>query len=137
MTKVWLYLAVVVPRKKPSGREKGLIRQPRGRSTADSRLGQESLVNSSRHKRNAENANNWQRASDSFGNLIDAMEPNGTSTTPSMETIYQYDGLNSLKSAAQTVSAAKTPHGRARTVAQDPTARPDRFDRKCRQQVSL
>lgn len=45
--------------------------------------------------------NDWQRTSDSFGNLIGVLEPNGVSHAPSMETDYAYDALNNLTSVHQ------------------------------------
>ena len=48
-----------------------------------------------------ENGNHWQRTSDSFGRLLDVLEPNGASQSPTMETDYAYDVLNNLKSVTQ------------------------------------
>jgi YD repeat-containing protein len=45
--------------------------------------------------------NEWQRTSDSFGNLTEAMEPSGSSQTPSMETDYTYNGFNDLLTVVQ------------------------------------
>ncbi|HEX4005473.1 MAG TPA: RHS repeat-associated core domain-containing protein [Acidobacteriaceae bacterium] len=45
--------------------------------------------------------NDWQRTTDSFGNLIEVREPNGTTQSPSMETDYQYDALNELVGVTQ------------------------------------
>lgn len=46
--------------------------------------------------------NDWQRTSDSYGDLTYVMEPSGTSQGPSMKTAYTYDGLSHLLSVAQT-----------------------------------
>jgi len=43
----------------------------------------------------------WQRTSDALGRLIKVLEPNGTSTTPSMETDYSYDPLGNLIGVSQ------------------------------------
>lgn len=48
-----------------------------------------------------EAGNHWQRTTDAMGRLVDVLEPNGTSTSPSMETDYTYDGLNNLLSVVQ------------------------------------
>ena len=45
--------------------------------------------------------NQWQRTSDAFGDLLEVMEPNGTTQAPSMETDYAYDGLGELLSVVQ------------------------------------
>jgi RHS repeat-associated protein len=47
-----------------------------------------------------ENGNEWQRTTDFMGNLIEVMEPNGSSQTPSMQTDYGYL-LNELVSVTQ------------------------------------
>ena len=61
-----------------------------------------------------ERGNDWQRTSDSFGNLTEVMEPNGsTQNPPSMETDYSYDALNNLLSVTQKgVSGTDTAHAR-------------------------
>jgi RHS repeat-associated protein len=48
-----------------------------------------------------ERGNTWQRTSDAFGDLLEAVEPNGSSPTPSMQTLYSYDGLGDLLSVVQ------------------------------------
>jgi RHS repeat-associated protein len=48
-----------------------------------------------------EMANQWQRTTDGLGRLTKLLEPNGTSTTPSMETDYTYDALDNLLSVTQ------------------------------------
>ncbi len=48
-----------------------------------------------------EAGNHWQRSTDSFGNLVGVMEPNGSSTAPTMETDYGYNTLNDLASVTQ------------------------------------
>ncbi len=45
--------------------------------------------------------NQWRRISDSLGRLTVVLEPNGTGTSPSMETDYTFDGLNNLLSVKQ------------------------------------
>ena len=49
-----------------------------------------------------ESGNDWQRNSDGLGRLVSAMEPNGVTATPSMQTTYAYDVLGNLLSVAQT-----------------------------------
>ena len=48
-----------------------------------------------------ENLNQWQRTTDALGRLTKVLEPNGTGTTPSMETDYSYDALGNLLTVAQ------------------------------------
>jgi YD repeat-containing protein len=43
-----------------------------------------------------ENGNDWQRISDALGRLTNIVEPNGSSTVPTMVTTYTYDGLSNL-----------------------------------------
>ncbi len=52
--------------------------------------------------------NDWQRTSDSFGNLTEVMEPNGSTKTPSMETDYCYNTLNDLTYVMQSGGSAGT-----------------------------
>ena len=48
-----------------------------------------------------ENGIEWQRTYDALGRLTKVLEPNGSSTTPSMETDYSYDGLGDLVGVTQ------------------------------------
>jgi YD repeat-containing protein len=48
-----------------------------------------------------EAGSHWQRVSDAFGRLTQVVEPNGTTTAPTMETDYAYDVLNDLLSVNQ------------------------------------
>jgi len=48
-----------------------------------------------------ENGNDWQQSMDGLGRLVKVMEPNGTSTTPSMQTTYTYDADNNLVGVTQ------------------------------------
>jgi len=48
-----------------------------------------------------ENGSKWQRTSNVLGKLISILEPNGSSTSPSMETDYTYDGFGNLWSVTQ------------------------------------
>lgn len=53
--------------------------------------------------------NDWQRTSDSFGNLTEVMEPNGiANSTTKMETDYCYDALNDLTYVMQSGGSAGT-----------------------------
>lgn len=45
--------------------------------------------------------NHWQRTSDGIGRLVKVLEPNGSSSTPSMETDYSYDALDDLLAVTQ------------------------------------
>jgi RHS repeat-associated protein len=49
-----------------------------------------------------ESGNDWQRNSDGLGRMVSVMEPNGVTTTPSIQTTYAYDVLGNLLSVAQT-----------------------------------
>jgi YD repeat-containing protein len=48
-----------------------------------------------------EDGNQWQRTMDALGRLTKVLEPNGASTSPTMETDYAYDALNNLLSVNQ------------------------------------
>ena len=48
-----------------------------------------------------EAGNQWQRTSDALGRLTRVLEPNGTSTSPTMETDYSYDLLDNLTNVKQ------------------------------------
>jgi len=48
-----------------------------------------------------EAGSHWQRATDALGRLIQVIEPNGATQTPTMETDYGYDLLNNLLSVNQ------------------------------------
>ena len=50
---------------------------------------------------NDENHNQWLRMSDALGRLVGVREPSGTSKSPSMQTYYQYNGLDDLLLATQ------------------------------------
>ncbi len=65
--------------------------------------------------------NHWQRAYDAFDRLMSVMEPNGTSTSPSMETDYAYDGLNDLVGVTQ--NGNNSANARVRTFAYDSLGR--------------
>jgi len=70
-----------------------------------------------------ERGNDWQRTSDSFGNLTEVMEPNGsTQNPPSMESDYSYDALNNLLSVTQK-GISGTDTARARSFAYDGLSR--------------
>lgn len=68
-----------------------------------------------------ENGNHWERGSNYFGDLLDVMEPNGSSTVPSMETDYSYDLLNNLLSVGQKGKSGET--ARTRTFVYDGLSR--------------
>jgi YD repeat-containing protein len=56
-----------------------------------------------------ENGNHWQRTSNALGQLMDVMEPNGTSQSPSMETDYTYDAQSNLLSVKQCGALCSSP----------------------------
>jgi YD repeat-containing protein len=70
-----------------------------------------------------ERGGQWQRTSDAFGNLLEVMEPNGTSTSPYMETDYGYDSLNRLVSVVQNGGSAGSAAARNRQFAYDNLSR--------------
>jgi len=71
-----------------------------------------------------ENGNDWQRTSDAFGNLIQVMEPSGTSKNPpTVETDYGYNTLNNLMSVTQRGGAYNSPGARARSFSYDSLSR--------------
>ncbi len=59
--------------------------------------------------------NQWKRWTDGLGRLTEVMEPNGSSTAPSMETDYSYDALNNLLSVNQKGLSGNTPRARSFT----------------------
>jgi YD repeat-containing protein len=71
-----------------------------------------------------ENGNDWQRTSNGLGQLIEVMEPNGISPSPSMETDYGYDTLNNLLSVNQWGGPTNSPGYRMRTFSYDSLSRP-------------
>jgi len=62
-----------------------------------------------------ETGRHWQHVSDSFGRLVDVMEPGPTTNTPSLQTEYSYDALNNLLSVNQIGASGETPHTRSFT----------------------
>lgn len=68
-----------------------------------------------------ENGNHWQRGSDYFGDLLDVMEPNGSTKTPTMETDYSYDLLSNLLQVTQNGQSGDT--ARIRTFHYDGLSR--------------
>ena len=62
-----------------------------------------------------ENLNHWQRAYDGFSRLTLVVEPNGTSQSPTMPTVYNYDILNNLLSVSQSGTSGSTPRMRSFT----------------------
>lgn len=64
-----------------------------------------------------------QQATSSLGHLLEAMEPNGVSQAPTMETDYAYDMLNNLLSVTQWGGASGTPGGRLRGFQYDGPSR--------------
>ncbi len=59
--------------------------------------------------------NDWQRTSDSFGDLTEVMEPNGSTKTPTMETDYNYDPLGNLLSIKQWGGTSGSTYARMRS----------------------
>jgi len=55
-----------------------------------------------------ESGNDWQRNSDGLGRLASVMEPNGATTTPSMQTTYAYEVLGNLQTVTQTGNGTDT-----------------------------
>jgi YD repeat-containing protein len=66
-----------------------------------------------------EDGNQWQRTSDALGRLTQVLEPNGTSTTPTMETDYTYDALGNLRSVEQWGGPNGTSGARSRSFIYD------------------
>ena len=64
----------------------------------------------------------WQRVSDAFGRLTAVMEPEA-STTPTLETDYQYNLLDDLTKVDQWGGAPNSPNERIRTFAYDSLSR--------------
>jgi YD repeat-containing protein len=60
-----------------------------------------------------ENQNNWQRSQNALGQMTHVFEPNGTSSSPSMETDYAYDMLNNLLAVNQWGGSAGASGARA------------------------
>lgn len=74
---------------------------------------------------NDENGNHWQQTSDAFGRLADVLEPDGVamSRSPAIETDYQYDVLNNLKSVAQPGVSGRDASRGSRTFSYDSLSR--------------
>jgi YD repeat-containing protein len=70
-----------------------------------------------------ERGNAWQRTSDVFGNITEVMEPNGTGTTPTMETDYTYDTLSNLAAVTQYGGPSGSTGTRARSFSYDSLSR--------------
>jgi RHS repeat-associated protein len=66
-----------------------------------------------------ESGNQWKNTNDSLGNLTQVLEPNGTSTAPSMETDYGYNALNKLLSVTQWGGSNGSAAPRIRTFTYD------------------
>jgi RHS repeat-associated protein len=67
--------------------------------------------------------NHWERIHDAFGRLTRVMEPNGTTSMPSMETDYVYDPLDNLVSATQWGGASGAAGARTRSFSYDKLSR--------------
>ena len=65
--------------------------------------------------------NHWQRTYDALGRMTAVLEPNGTTSTPSMETDYGYDGLGDLTSVVQ--NGNNSSYARNRTFGYDSLGR--------------
>jgi YD repeat-containing protein len=70
-----------------------------------------------------ENKNQWQRCSNGLGQLTSVLEPNGSSSSPSMETDYLYDPLNNLLSATQCGATCPGTNARVRSFTYDNLSR--------------
>jgi YD repeat-containing protein len=67
-----------------------------------------------------ENGNDSQRTTNAFGNLIEVMEPDGsTKNPPAMETDYTYDALSNLLSVKQWGGASGSSGARTRSFSYD------------------
>lgn len=69
------------------------------------------------------NMNQRQQVSDAFGRLTTVMEPNGTSTSPTMETDYNYDLLSNLLTVSQWGGSRGSSGGRSRSFTYDSLSR--------------
>ena len=70
-----------------------------------------------------ENGNDWQQTSDALGRLTSVIEPNGTSTSPSMETDYKYDAAGDLFSLTQWGGTSGSTGARTRSFLYDGLSR--------------
>jgi RHS repeat-associated protein len=68
---------------------------------------------------NDENGNQWTQTADAFGRLVKVLEPNGTATSPSLETDYSYNSLNALLRVDQWGGAKGNSGDRVRTFSFD------------------
>ena len=66
-----------------------------------------------------EDGDDWQQTSDALGRLTSVIEPNGTSTSPSMETDYKYDAAGDLFSVIQSGGASGSSGARTRSFIYD------------------
>lgn len=70
-----------------------------------------------------ENGNQWAKTTDALGRLTKMLEPNGSTTSPSMETDYTYDGLNNLLSVTQWGGSSGSSGARTRMFSYDGLSR--------------
>jgi YD repeat-containing protein len=70
-----------------------------------------------------ENKNHWQRCSNGLGLLMSVLEPNGASSSSTMETDYTYDVLNNLLSATQCGATCPGTNARVRSFTYDSLSR--------------
>ena len=82
-----------------------------------------SLANTSWVDSSDEAGNHWQHVSDALGRMVAAMEPNGTTQAPSLETDYTYDGLDNLLSVNQKGGSSNSSNWRTRSFAYDSLSR--------------
>lgn len=95
----------------------GVLSTPAASYCSSGPLG--SVTSGTRVDTTDEAGSHWQRVSDVFGRLIEVMEPNGSSQTPSMETDYTYDTLNDLMRVDQWGGAHGATGERVRTFTYD------------------
>jgi RHS repeat-associated protein len=70
-----------------------------------------------------EAGNQWTRTSDALGRLVQVLEPNGTTQTPTMETDYTYDLQNNLLTVTQWGGPSGSPNPQRRSYAYDSFSR--------------
>ena len=71
-----------------------------------------------------ENGNQWQQTSDALGRLTAVLEPNGTASTPALETDYTYDLLNNLLTVNQFGNSSAGEVSRTRSFTYDSLSEP-------------
>jgi YD repeat-containing protein len=81
------------------------------------------IYNGSHTQFTDESGHMWTRMTDGFGRLIKVLEPNGATSSPTMETDYGYDALSDLTSVTQWGGTSGSSGARTRSFTYDSLSR--------------